>query len=287
MLYLIFSILSSTSIFIIFKLIGKLRINTFNVIVINYIIASAVGFILYGSGLSIERIISAPWMVPAVIIGIVFIITFYTIGISSQKAGITITTVAAKMSVVFPILFSIIYYSEELGFIKATGIITALFAVILSVIRKSNTQADKKYLILPFILFIFLGIVDSIIKYSQEAYLTTGLSSLFTATLFTVSGITGILVAVANKRVIKGFSDIRIWYWGIILGISNFGSVFFLINALNKNIYDSSIIFGINNIGIVALSVLAGLLFFRERLTIINWSGICLAFIAIIMLMIS
>ena len=68
----------------------------------------------------------------------------------------------------------------------------------------------------------------------------------------------------------------------------NFGSIFFIVRALNfvsakGEITDSSVIFGINNTGIVALSVMAGLLVFGERLKLVNWAGITLSAIALIL----
>jgi len=75
--------------------------------------------------------------------------------------------------------------------------------------------------------------------------------------------------------------------WGIMLGISNFGSIYFLIRTLNHrspqgNIIDSSIVFGVNNTGIVVLSVFTGFIVFREKLKRINWIGVGLALVAII-----
>jgi len=80
--------------------------------------------------------------------------------------------------------------------------------------------------------------------------------------------------------------------WGIALGISNYGSLYFIIRALNHqtnngNTFDGSIVFGINNLGVIALSVLIGLLFFKEKLLKINWIGIIISFIAIYILSIT
>jgi uncharacterized membrane protein len=75
--------------------------------------------------------------------------------------------------------------------------------------------------------------------------------------------------------------------YGILLGIVNYFGVLFFIKALGTNIFDSSIIFGINNIGIVILSVLLGLLLFKEKLSSINLIGVFISIIAIFMLSLS
>jgi uncharacterized membrane protein len=46
---------------------------------------------------------------------------------------------------------------------------------------------------------------------------------------------------------------------------------------------DSSVIFGTNNISIVALSVLIGLLVFKEKLKLINWIGVVLSALALLL----
>jgi EamA domain-containing membrane protein RarD len=68
----------------------------------------------------------------------------------------------------------------------------------------------------------------------------------------------------------------------------NFGSIFFLVRALNYSSaagkgMDSSVIFGANNISIVALSVLVGLLIFKEKLKFVNWIGVVLSALALLL----
>jgi multidrug transporter EmrE-like cation transporter len=84
------------------------------------------------------------------------------------------------------------------------------------------------------------------------------------------------------------FKKAATWFWGIVLGIVNFGSIYLLVSALNhvnnNGIRtDSSVIFGLNNIGIVGLSVLVGLLIFSEKLKLINWIGIALSVVSILL----
>ncbi len=87
MTYLLLSILSSTGIFLIFRLIDKRDVSTFPVIVINYLTASATGFLIY-AGLEIQDMdFPKPFYLLAVIIGVLFIAMFFIVARSSQKAG--------------------------------------------------------------------------------------------------------------------------------------------------------------------------------------------------------
>ena len=121
--FLILCILSSTSIFVIFRSIDRFGIPSFPIIVINYLAASILGFIINSGDASLETIRHAQWLPISIMIGILFIIMFFLIAFSSQKAGFSVTTVASKMSVIFPIIFSLIIDpSDKLTLLKTAAI---------------------------------------------------------------------------------------------------------------------------------------------------------------------
>ncbi|HEC43167.1 MAG TPA: EamA/RhaT family transporter [Bacteroides sp.] len=290
MTYLLLSILSSTGIFLIFRLIDRRDVKTFPVIVINYITASSIGFFFSGDTVRTAWNYPPPFFVLAVIIGILFIVMFFIIARSSQKAGMAVTTIAGKMSVIFPIIFSILYDpGDTISLLKTLGILIALAGVLLTIFKKKNKLPDPSLLYLPLILFVGMGIVDSLVKLAQHEYVSDNNLSLFTALLFGISAISGILVSFTGKNRWLSLFNFRVLGWGVLLGFVNFGSIFFLVRTLNYShpshgIIDSSVVFGINNIGIVALSVLLGVLLFREKLSRLNITGIIICIIASIVL---
>lgn len=284
MIYLILSILSSTSIALLFKFLERLNIKIFPVIVLNYFAATTLGLILYKGAIKPAEIISQDWLFMAIIIGVALIIMFYIIGYSTQKIGIAVTTISNKMSVVVPMLFSIIAYNEGLSVIKILGIILALVALFLSAYKKRKKDFDPQYFYLPIILFIGIGFVDSSVKYSQHELLTDNIVPLFSALSFGMAGLTGIITSFVNKTKLSDFLSIKTLLIGTLLGVSNFGSMYFLIFALNYSKLDSSVVYGINNTGIIGLSVIFALILFKEKIRPINWIGVILAIVAIIIL---
>lgn len=104
-----------------------------------------------------------------------------------------------------------------------------------------------------------------------------------------MAAISGLITKLIRKTSFKDLMNFKILLWGIGLGISNYGSLYFLIKALNYknslgNAMDGSIVFGINNLGVIALSVFIGLIVFKEKFLKINWVGIILSFVAIYIL---
>ncbi len=289
MVYLILCILSSTGIFLVFKFLDQKNLPSFPVIIINYFVAASLGVIVNADRISLSAVTTAPWLPISVLIGFLFIVMFFVIARSSGEAGISITTVASKMSVVFPIAFSIIIDpTDKLTLTKAIAIGAALTGVLLTVYEPGSTVKDKRRMFIPLLLFIGMGIVDSLVKYSQHTWVRDENTAMFSAVLFFMAFITGLAIIPFRKQGVSEFRLKAIWPWGLLLGVVNFGSIYLMVSALNHvNTnglrIDSSVIYGTNNIGIVSLSVLAGLLIFKEKLHRINWIGISISAIAIIL----
>ena len=109
MLSLILSFVSSS--FILFKLLKRVNLKLFPVIVINYITASIFGLLFSDINFSFDFILKSTRLPTSAFLGILFVITFFLIGYSTQKLGLMITSISTKMSVVLPILFSIYFYN--------------------------------------------------------------------------------------------------------------------------------------------------------------------------------
>ncbi len=245
--------------------------------------AAILGFTLNRSSQTIAGFFHSNAIWFSLIIGFLFIVMFFVIGWSSQKAGIAVTSVAAKMSVVMPISFSILYFGEILTGAKFIGIVLAIAAVFFTIYKKPEKN-NAKNSFLPVILFFGMGLVDISVKYAQEKFVTPETNSFFTAFLFLVSAIFAVIFTLFNKDSVKDYRNGWVWIFGILLGLVNFGTIYFLIATLNSNIFPGAVVFGVNNTGIVLLSFLLGLLFFKEKLLKINMVGIVLSIVAIFML---
>jgi len=287
LIYLALSILASTIILILFKLFDRFRVNTLQAIVVNYIAACASGLITYNAPIHINEIISSKWFVGALLLGFLFISIFNVMALTAQRNGLSVASVAAKMSVIIPVVFGLYVYQESMGLQKVIGIILALVAVYLTSIKSKSSINSSKGLLLPIILFLGSGIIDTSIKYLETTYVAQNGIPIFSATIFFFAGIIGIGIVI-RKSFNKTYKfDVKSIYGGIALGIVNYGSIYFLLKALQYEGTESSTIFTINNVAIVMLSTLTGLMLFREKLYIKNWIGIIIAIISIVLVTLS
>jgi len=287
--FLLLCILSSTAIFVTFKTINRFKIPAFPVIVINYLVATILGFLIYSGDTDFASIPDSPWLPISILIGILFILMFFLVAFSTRKAGLSVTTVASKMSVIFPIVFSLIIDpSDQLTMIKSIAVLIALGGVVLTVYKPDGDHPERSIIFIPLLLFVGMGLVDSLVKLAQQQYVSDDETALFSAILFLNAFISGVFASIFYQKHNLYFLKAAVWGWGSVLGIVNFGSIFFLVRALHYNSpegrsLDSSVIFGANNISIVALSVLVGLFIFKEKLSYINWIGVVLSAVALLL----
>lgn len=283
MIYLILSITILSLLFVIFKLFEVFKINTLQAIIINYLVAGVLGIYLSDVSLAVQEIPQQPWFLGALFLGVLFIAVFNVMAITSQKNGLSVAAVAGKMSVVIPILFGIIVYNESAGFVKVIGILLALVAVYLASSKSDNQPVKTKNLIYPVLLFLGSGCIDTTLKYVETTYVPEGGVPLFSATIFLIAFVLGLVflvVQIAQGNFKFQFKNIL---GGILLGVPNYFSIFYLLKALSTEGLESSTLFTLNNVGVVILSTLFGLLFFREKLIKKNWIGIAIAIISIIL----
>tara|TARA_R110000787_G_scaffold286385_1_gene404542 strand:- start:18639 stop:19382 length:744 start_codon:yes stop_codon:yes gene_type:complete len=243
------------------------------------------GILAYEGTITISQLPNLNWFYYTLVLGALFIIVFNLMAITTQRSGLSAVSVATKMSVVIPVLFGLIYYNESLGAIKLIGIGIALIAVYLTS-NKSNQRIsiNRKLILLPILVFVGSGIIDTSLKFLEDTYVANNDVPLFSAIIFLAAAIIGFIIIII--QVIKGSFkfEIKNVIAGICLGVPNYFSIFYLVKTLRSDILESSGIFAINNVSIVMLSTFAGIFLFKEKLIRKNWIGIALAILSIILI---
>ncbi len=277
------SILCSSLIFVLFKLFESYKIETLHAIITNYVVAFICGMVFYKGDVSFSGIPQREWFWGSFAMGLLFITVFNLMAAATQKAGVSITSVATKMSLAIPVLFGVLVYGEKIGPLNIIGIVLALVSVYFVSAREASIKIEKSSLILPLLVFLGSGVIDTSIKYMQEKHVGESEFPLFSAMVFGAAALTGICFLI-----IKSFREpislnFRNLIAGVVLGIPNYFSVYFLLRALQNNALGSGSIFTINNVAVVVVCTLLGILVFRERIGPKNWVGIGLALFSIVL----
>jgi drug/metabolite transporter (DMT)-like permease len=285
MIFLILSIFVSVLFGISFKIIAVKNINAFQAIIVNYVVAGSLGFITTKSNVTPLNIFEQSWIYVAIGLGIVFITSLFVIAKTTAKSGISVAQVANRMSVVIPIAIAILYYGDNLSVAKIIGIVLAIAAVYLVSHKEDKQNVSQKFWwLFPLIIFVCSGIIDSTINYAQRYLLKEVDFDAFLSTIFTTAFVFGFIVLLYQLIIKKEKFQGKAIPAGIILGTINFGTMYFIISALNTNVLEPSALFPINNLSILTISTLISVVVFKEKLSPKNWLGIGLSLLAILIL---
>ncbi|MEC8603360.1 MAG: EamA/RhaT family transporter [Bacteroidota bacterium] len=283
MIEITLTIVTFSLMLIIFKYFEIFKVNNLQAIIVNYITAGVLALVADGSVLtnnfSITNLFQSTFIYYALIIGVLFIITFNLIAFGTQKIGIAITTVSNKMSMIIPVLIGLFVFKEDKNFLKLIGIVLAILAIFFSCSKNGKLSFDKKYLPVIILVFIGQGIADSTLKWAQEFAINASNNNVFFATTFFTAAFSGTLFMMIQLRKIT--VTLRSLLWGVILGIPNYFTLYFFVEALSARVFESSQVFPIVNMGVIVLTAVMGIILFREHLSKSNLMGILLALIAI------
>jgi drug/metabolite transporter (DMT)-like permease len=284
MFYLVAVILLNTVLYAFFKLFPRFKVDTLQAIVANYWTCVATGSIFLGyfpvSGTSITQ----PWAPWAILMGAGFISIFNLVAYCTRVDGITTATIANKLSLVIPVLFSIFLYDEQAGIMKMLGIAMAFPAVYLTT-RVKSEEGRNQSLFWPALLFLGSGLLDTLVKFVEQRYLDTPrVQAEYTIHVFSTAAVLGTLLVIILAAMGKIRFHPRNIIAGIVLGVPNYFSIYYLIRLLNSDFMQSSASIPVSNIGVVVTSTLSAMLIFREKANNHRIIGLILAIAAILLI---
>ncbi len=283
LIYVFAAALMASMLYVILRLFPKYKVYNLHALTINYF--AAAGTSLFVKGLPAATVSQITvFLVPALVIGLLFIGVFYCAAISTQTCGVAVTTIAGKMSMVIPITAAVFLFNDSMNAIKVSGIILALLAVYLTSNVSDKSAVKNKYWFLPLLVFAGSGLVDTSIKIIQHYYFTEATNQLYISMLFASAGCIGILISILNFQKNKIPFTIQSFTGGLILGVVNYFSLDFLVKCLAVKGVESSLIFSLVNLLVVLLSAFIALTLFNERPDRKRLAGLSLAIVAIVIL---
>jgi multidrug transporter EmrE-like cation transporter len=250
-------------------------------IVFNYLFASGWGILIWNETFTIQEIIAKPWFVLSLVIGVLFVVTFFLLSRSTISVGLAVTAVASRMSVLIPVVAGFLLFGDVVSGLKILGILLAMISFYLIFKPDGQPQINVSRILMPFLLFLGIGANDTIMKYIQFHYLD-GDETLLLTNVFFISLVIGSIILLFRNIWIRKQLSYKSVFAGFLLGSFNFAATYFFIRSMIQ--YESALLFPAVNVGIVALTALLGLVFFKENLSRLNWIGIFTAIIAIVII---
>lgn len=279
MALVILAALCMAALFLLFKIFDKRGIALLPAIVVNYFVAFTCGVL-----------VAAPWnagdlsplALPVSVLGILFITLFYLTGVSTQRAGVAATSVASKMSLVLTVLAAVALHGERPGVMGWMGIVLALVGVLLSSWASGPPGARGAW-VLPALLFLGNAAIDITLNTTQRNALTPSTEPVFATLIFGVAGILGVGWLLGTRNA-KHLLNPSVLLAGLVLGMVNYASLYFIVGALAHSGYPASSVFPLMNIGVILFGTASSIALFRERLRKVQWIGIGCAIVALVLI---
>lgn len=308
MFYLIIAIVCGSLFSVLFKLFQQNGVNVQQTIFFNYatgvlVAWSPIAFDLVRNGGTnvVEYQLPTTTLLVSLFQGILFMVGFIAMNSSTFRCGVALTTATARFSLILPVILSWLFLSQPApSWLPASMVLIALLMIILpneqqkhgdmSAHPGPHTRRKREAVWSLIGVFIIYGISDFSLKVAQH-YVTLSANADADLASHRLSSLTGTIFIMASlvslvTCFIKGsFREQRIGWrtitGGLLLGTANLCCTACMLKALES--MTTGLFYPVYNIGIVIVSTVIGLLFFKERIKPIQALGLLIAASAIAM----
>ncbi|HEV7349074.1 hypothetical protein [Telluribacter sp.] len=296
MLYFLLAVIFTVALYLIMRAYPRYNVQSFHAIVFNYYACVGTGLLLMTDWGQFREVVwtSTPTLL-TLSLGTMFVVVFVLIGQTAQKVSVTATSLAGNMSLVIPVVFGLFIFqnaNKVYTFWNYLGLVLALGALALGAIQKkgstsaaeaSHTTASYLWL-LPILVFLGSGTNNTLINYLSMSYYRPEQTTLFMIIACLGAVLVGTVILI--YRIVQQGErlQLRSIAGGLLLGVPNFLSLYFLLKALGAFGNSAAFVFPIYNILTMLVSSATAWLIFRERLNGLNRLGLILAVLAIVLI---
>lgn len=212
--------------------------------------------------------------------------------LSVRTGAYMMVEVFLLIGVIVPIVLCRVFFGEEIGLWQIVGILILLVAVY--IMTTYNSSVKGKLSVGSFILLLICGLSNGVADFSQKLFVKTrpdGSVSAFNLYTYVFAALT-LVVAYLIFRAIdkKDGTEIRkpievikpIWYFVLIMAVCLFANSFF--KTVAAQYLDAVQLYPLNQGCSVLLALLMSSVIFKEKITFKCVVGICLSFVALLMI---
>ena len=280
-MYIILCAVTSVLIAHLLKISETKKYNTVRILTVNYLVAFVVAFGTSGfmrfQEINTEEL---GWVVLlGVVVGAIFIANFFIYSKSVHYNGVGVSVAAMRISLIVPVILSTFWYLELLTIVQWVGVISVFGALFLLLPNKRQMIKEPfSAAWLLVLLFIGTGLGDASLKVYEAEFSSIIVKEQFMGIVFLTAFLIGCAVLFVKKTWQFSRGEILL---GVAIGVPNLYTSIFLIEALER--LSGGIVYSSVNVLTVLLGTLLGLIRWGDRLTRLQWLGIILTFISILL----
>lgn len=278
--FLLLAVAALVGLMMTLKLLAVKGISSSKAIIINYLIATTIGWLrVVGTSTPITSL-TTPLLLLAVGIGFIFYISLLLDARSSAVAGLALTTVATRAAMVIPIALSALFLGEQMSAQSVALVVIVVGAMVMIFYEKRGDRQTN--LLLPFMVFLMAGTATFSLKLSQHLYGATEAYPFVEPLLFGAALLfaTGDTLRKEGKKALR--FDKKTIVAGVALGTFNFLTTFFTLQGLRY--LPTTTFYPIYYGTAVVVTTVLGAVLFGEKISPRKLLGIGVALGAIIII---
>lgn len=222
-------------------------------------------------------------LILGIIFGIFFASTIIVYSKSLQLGPMSLSTLFMSMSLILPLLFSIVFMSESLTTINVIGVLLVFCTFLLSTQFNIEGRLSIKWFAYSVLTLLCNGTLSILLKIQQTTLPSEQLKPFF-AIGYGCAALTIIILYSKQKKVDKpiNFKSSNILLLIFLTGLSSYMG-----NSLVATLLDSIpavVLFPIVNGGIVVIASIASILLFKEKLDLKGVLRLILGIAAVVLL---
>ncbi len=270
MIFLVLSIIASVAIGNLLHLYKEKdsKLKILQVFLGNYLVASLVSFLIIDD---FELNFNVLDLSLGVIFGTLFLVNFILYQTNIVKNGMSMSISVMRISVVVPILVSLIFFQETLPWLNYLGVFIVITAFLL--MGKSSSIRSKAWL---FILFFVTGFTEIGLKLFHEIAETSHNQMLFY--LFTSAFLVNLVILLKRKEKLQ----LKYLTAGLVLGIPNQLTSYFFLLGLNS--VEAAYAYPLVSSNVVLLGFLTDKLLWKTKFSLYQYIIFGLIFTGVILL---
>lgn len=217
----------------------------------NYLVSGSLGFLFLEKG----EFPTPEVLLFGAVIGLLFFVSFSFFSYSLERCGIASTVTFGRLSLAIPVAAAVLFWNERPSLFDLISLAMIFLIILLWEKRIRNLSPSL------FFLFILFGTIDASLKYFKIRFPDTD-HTIFLITLFYSALVWSWLYILLHKRKIRVLHVLT----GLVLGVPNFFSSFFVLAALSRGV-PAYVTFPFINIGVILTSAILGKFLFGEKLS--------------------
>jgi len=293
--HLILAVAASSLVAILMRISEAHVKNNFAMFMANYFVCSTIALLYMTGKQPFAMREGLPFAAGlGLISGSLYLINFVLLKYCIGKSGVMLSSIFMKLGVIVPALMAILVFGEQPKAVQILGLVLAAAAILLIYLEPQKADgvgingevegvsgASARTLRTGSLMLILLLVVSGFTESMANIYDKTGVADaknhFLLFNFFTAFLLSGAITLIKRQHV--GWKDIA---FGVIIGIPNYHATRFLLLALGS--VPAVITYPVYNIGAIVLISLAGVLLFKERLTLRKLFGLLLIAAALVLL---